>query len=258
MHSHAKTSAEIDGNLIYVSFIFLRKSRGKVLKKNCSPGILSASLDGLVPRRACGATGRLAWLIASRQATCPPASKPRWMCYIRSRVVEPWLRPKIEFAGSQLRRCSHGAVSPCCWEQKVVGATAPKRLGTARRLQASLFGRALQHHHYGLGRGCGVGRSLGIGLGLGVGVGRGVEVAVAVGLAVGVGLGGGVTVAVGVAVAVAVGVAVAVAVGVVVAVAVGVGVDVAVAVGVGVNVAVALGVAIGVDVGVAVGVAVAV
>jgi len=49
MHSHAKTSAEIDGNLIYVSFIFLRKSRGKVLKKNCSPGILSASLGRTRP-----------------------------------------------------------------------------------------------------------------------------------------------------------------------------------------------------------------
>jgi len=42
MHSHAKTSAEIDGNLIYVAvpFLFLRKSRGEVLKKNCSPGNL--------------------------------------------------------------------------------------------------------------------------------------------------------------------------------------------------------------------------
>ena len=51
MHSHAKTSAEIDGNLIYVAvpFLFLRKSRGKVLKKNCSTGIFSASLGGLVP-----------------------------------------------------------------------------------------------------------------------------------------------------------------------------------------------------------------
>jgi hypothetical protein len=143
MHSHAKTSAEIDGNLIYVAvpFLFLRKSRDEVLKKNCSTGIFSISLDGLVPWRACGATGRLAWLIASRQAGCPPASQPRWMCYIRSRIVEPWLHPKIEFAGAQLRRCSHGAVSLCCWEQTVLGATAPKRLGAARRLQASLFGR---------------------------------------------------------------------------------------------------------------------
>jgi hypothetical protein len=51
MHSHAKTSAEIDGNLIYVAvpFLFLRKSRGEVLKKNCSPGILSTSLDRTRP-----------------------------------------------------------------------------------------------------------------------------------------------------------------------------------------------------------------
>src|SRR5437868_13569765 len=77
MHSHAKTSAEIDGNLIYVaaSFLFLRKSRGEVLKKNCSSGILPAGLDGLVLWRACGATGRLARLIGSRQARCPPASQ---------------------------------------------------------------------------------------------------------------------------------------------------------------------------------------
>jgi len=40
MHSHAKTSAEIDGNLIYVSFLFLRKSRGEVLKKKLQPANL--------------------------------------------------------------------------------------------------------------------------------------------------------------------------------------------------------------------------
>ena len=60
----------------------------------------------------------------------------------------------------------------------LLGATEPKRLGTARRLQP---------FRYGLGRRCGVGRSLGIGLPLGVGVGRGVEVGV--GVAVGVGDG---------------------------------------------------------------------
>ena len=56
-----------------------------------------------------------------------------------------------------------------------LGATAPKRLGTARRLQP---------FRYRLGRGCGVGRSLGIGLPRGVGVGRGVAVGVGVGVGV--------------------------------------------------------------------------
>jgi hypothetical protein len=131
MHSHAKTSAEIDGNLIYVSFLFLRKSRGKVLKKNCSTGNLSASLDGLVPWRACGATGRLAWLIASRQAGCPPASQPRWLCYIRSRLVETWLHPKIEFAGSQrgvvaTALCRRVVGSKQFWEQLHGSASAQR------------------------------------------------------------------------------------------------------------------------------------
>jgi len=54
----------------------------------------------------------------------------------------------------------------------LLGATAAKRLGTARRLQP---------FRYRLGRGCGVGRTLGMGLPLGVGVGRGVAVGVGVG-----------------------------------------------------------------------------
>ena len=29
---------------------------------------------------ACGATGRLAWSISVRQAGCPPAPQPRWLC----------------------------------------------------------------------------------------------------------------------------------------------------------------------------------
>jgi hypothetical protein len=125
----------------YVSFLFLRKSRGKVLKKNCSTGIFSASLGGLVPWASLWGN-RAARLVDRFSAGRMAAGLTATMAVLHSLTPRRAVAtPKDRICRVPARRCSHGGVSPCCWEQTVLGATAPKRLGAARRLQASLFGR---------------------------------------------------------------------------------------------------------------------
>jgi hypothetical protein len=143
MHSHAKTSAEIDDNLIYVavSFLFLRKSRGEVLKKNCSPGIFVRQPGRTRPVASLWGD-RASRLIDRFSAGRMPASLTATMAVLHSLTPRRAVAtPKDRICRVPARRCSHGAVSPCCWEQPVLEATAPKRPGAARRLQASLFGR---------------------------------------------------------------------------------------------------------------------
>src|SRR5436305_7055019 len=55
--------------------------------------IVKAACDKQHRLPACEATGRLVWSLLTRQARCPPAPQPRWLCYITpaTESVAYWL-----------------------------------------------------------------------------------------------------------------------------------------------------------------------